>query len=302
MQHLERALDKQNQWWKYLVVFMCGFLVAGIIGAIPLIAVMAYHTGGDITTDVLANPVKYGASPNLGLFLMLVPFVVGLIMVARLFKSLHHRSLKETINGTNTIRWGRFFWGVLVWGSLMMICFLVDYAINPGNFTFSFDASSFIPLVLISVLIIPLQASFEEIMFRGYLAQGIAAWTRSRWVALVVPSLLFGLLHIGNPEIKEHGFWVAMPSYVLFGLAFGLIAILDDGIETVMGAHAINNIFGSVFITYKSSALATSALFYQIEVDPVRETLILIIVGAVFVAVLGHKYKWKYSILNRKVQ
>jgi membrane protease YdiL (CAAX protease family) len=302
MQHLERALDQQNQWWKYPVVFVCGFFVAGIIGAIPLIAVMAHYTDGQITADVLTHPAKYGVSANLGLFLMLLPFVAGLLMVKGLLRRLHNRSLNETVNGTSSIRWGRFFTGLAVWGSLMMIYLLLDFAINPGNFELRFDASAFIPLVIISVLMIPLQASFEEVLFRGYLAQGIAAWTRNRWLVLLVPSLLFGLLHSGNPEIEEYGFWLAMPSYVIFGLAFGLIAIWDDGIETVMGAHAANNIFGSVLITFKSSVFETSALFYQIELDPIKDTLGLIAMSVIFVAILKRKYRWSLSVVNRKVQ
>ena len=302
MKHLERALDQQNQWWKYLVVFLSGFFVSGLIGAIPLVAVIAYQNSGDIPPGALVNPAEYGVSHSLGLFLMLLPFVVGLIIAVRLFKRLHRRSLTETINGTARIRRERILWGAIVWGLLTMICFLLEYAINPGNYKFNFEAGSFFPLLLISVLIIPLQAGFEEIMFRGYLAQGLAAWTGSRWVVLVVPSVLFGLMHAANPEIEAYGFWLTMPSYVMIGFALGLISILDDGIEIAMGAHAVNNILGSVLLTYKSSAFETPALFYQMHVNPGKDSLVLIIVCVAFVAVLSYKYKWTYAVLNRKVR
>ena len=302
MQHLERALDRQNQWWKYPVVFILGFFVAGLIGAIPMVAVIAYYTNGDIRPGALSDPTQYGVPPNLSLLLMLLPFLIGMVIVRGSFMRLHKRSLQETINGTGTIRWKRFFRGAAVWGSLSLICFLVDYAIHPGNFKFNFQASSFIPLVLVSVLLIPVQASFEEVMFRGYLAQGLAPWTKSRWVVLAIPSLLFGLVHSANPEIREYGFWLTMPSYILIGFVLGLVSILDDGIEIAMGAHTVNNILGSTLITFKSSAFATPALFYQLHVDPVRDLVILVVVSVVFVAVLGRKYQWNYAVLNRKVQ
>ena len=44
MKHLERALDGQNQWWKYLVISVLAFVGANIIGAIPLIIAIAVKT------------------------------------------------------------------------------------------------------------------------------------------------------------------------------------------------------------------------------------------------------------------
>ena len=104
---------------------------------------------------------------------------------------------------------------------------------------------------------IPIQAASEEFFFRGYLAQGVASWTHSRWWTLVVPSVLFGLMHTANPEVTEYGFWVMMPQYILLGAMFGLAALLDDGIEVAMGAHAVNNLLGAVLTTYKGAALQT---------------------------------------------
>jgi membrane protease YdiL (CAAX protease family) len=271
-----------------------------------LIAVIFYKRaeGGrtiDIDAEHLSDLSVYGISANLGLLLMMLPFVASLIVLALVIKSQHKRSMAETINGTRSIRWGRFFFAALVWASLSAIYLLIDYCINPGDFQFSFNISSFIPLVLISIIFIPLQASFEEVLCRGYLAQGVAAWTRSRWLAIIIPTLLFALGHSSNPEVTEYGFLLAMSQYALLGLVLGLISTLDDGIETALGAHSANNVFASIFLTYKSSVLPTPALFNQLRVDPVRELWSLAIVCVVFVTILGYKYKWKLATLNKKV-
>ena len=42
MQFLERSLDQQNQFWKYLIVVLAAFFGGPIIGAIPLASVMIY--------------------------------------------------------------------------------------------------------------------------------------------------------------------------------------------------------------------------------------------------------------------
>ena len=306
MNHLERALDNQNQWWKYLVIILAGFLAANFIGAIPLMIVIAHkiaQNGGIVgSSDNIADLSIYGISPNIGLFLMLLPFIVGLFTVILLLKPLHKRSYKEVINGTNKIRWNRFFFALIIWAILMLVYFVIGYFLDPGNFQFSFNLNYFIVLVIISVLLIPFQTTYEEILFRGYFSQGLAALTRNRWIVLIVPALLFGLMHAFNPEVKEFGFWITMPQYWLFGLLFGLTTILDDGIEIAMGVHAANNVFSSILVTTKSSVLQTPALFLQNNVEPVKETIIFAFICLIFLVILTRKYNWKYSVLGMRVQ
>ena len=116
-------------------------------------------------------------------------------------------------------------------------------------------------------MFIPFQAAFEEVIFRGYLMQGFAAMYRDTdGFPLIMTSVLFGLMHAFNPEVKEFGFFTMMPQYIVFGLIFGIITILDDGIEASMGAHAANNIFLVIMVTNKSSALQTPALYEQISI------------------------------------
>ena len=120
-------------------------------------------------------------------------------------------------------------------------------------------------------------------------------------IAAVLPALLFAILHVANPEVKEYGFFLAMPLYVIPGILFGLMTILDDGIETAMGTHAANNIFLAIFVTSKASALQTEALLEQQNVDPLKELWVLLILSILSIAILSYKYKWRFSILNKKI-
>ena len=109
-------------------------------------------------------------------------------------------------------------------------------------------------------------------------------------------------MHSFNPEIDAFGFWIMMPQYICFGLIFGLITVLDDGIELAIGAHAANNIFASILVSSKSSVLQTPALLVQQEINPVKEMIALFILGVLFVAVLSFIYKWDYRILRKKIK
>lgn len=307
MKHLERALDGQNEFWKYLVNFIASFFGGSMIGSIPLIALITIKTIESKGT-IVPNPTNamdfsvYGISSNLGLILMLLPFALGLLMAILLMRPLHKRTFSEVANGTKSIRWKRVFTGFIIWLAIMAIYFIVDYAIDPANYVLQFDLAAFLPLLLITVLLIPLQTTFEELIFRGYFGQAIGAWTKSRWLVMIIPAILFGLMHIANPEIKEYGFWAVMPQYVMFGLVFGLITVLDDGIEVSMGLHAANNIFASLMITSKASALQTQAVFNQQTIDPNKETLALLVISIVFIVILKYIYKWDFKVLNKKVE
>ncbi|QGY47340.1 CPBP family intramembrane metalloprotease [Maribellus comscasis] len=306
MKHLESALKQENQWWKYLLVLLIGFLGGQIIGAIPLVVAMgigAARNGGNIVTP--DNPMDlsaYGIDPNLGLVLMVFPFLVMLFISILLIKAFHKRSFREVINGGGVFRWRRFWKGFLVWGVFAVILLVASLLFDRENYELNFQLSKFIPLVIISLLLIPFQAGTEEFFFRGYLAQGVGSWTKKRWLAVLLPSVFFALLHCMNPEIKEFGFWTMIPSYILFGIVFGVISILDDGIELAIGVHSVNNILSSIFVTSKSSVLQTPAMFIQKEVDPSGEFWGLLAVSIVFILVVSYKSSWNYQILFSGIQ
>ena len=289
------------------MLFLIVFVVGQFLGAIPLGIVMKLNQlqGGDaVDLNSVENSglSQFGLDLNLTLFLIIIPFIVSLILFALLVKPIHKQTFKAVINGTNKIRWSKFFNGFFIWIAIMSIYLAIDYSLNPDNFVMNFSFEKFIPLVIISVLFIPFQTTFEEVMFRGYLAQGVAALTGSRVWVVLIPAFLFGMMHIFNPEIKEYGFWITMPQYMIFGLVFGLITVLDDGIEIGMGAHAANNIFLSIFLTFKASALETPALFVQKELDPVKDLISLFLISILFVAILYWKNSWDIKVFFRPVE
>lgn len=306
MHFLERALDNTNNFGKYVLTIVIFFLSANLIGAIPLLIVMGIQIVkmGEIPSDFLSTMdfTLLGISQNMGLLLMLIPFAVALFFTILFVKILHSRSFSETVNGTKKVRWNRAFTGFGVWFLLMLAYLLIYYAINPDNFAIQFDIKTFLPLLLISVLFIPLQTTCEEFIFRGYLTQGVAVWTKNRWLAVIIPGILFALMHSFNPEVSEYGFWAAMPQYLIFGLIFGLTAVLDDGIELAMGMHAANNLFACLFITFDASALQTPAIFHQQTINMGLETISLTLVGILAVVFFAWKYKWNFRIMNQKVE
>jgi membrane protease YdiL (CAAX protease family) len=309
MNFLERAFDKQNQWWKYLLCIGGGILMGNIVGGLFIIlAILLKNTMPPIADDfgfleIIGDLNNFlNAGTPFSLFLLISIFAFSLLFSVIFIKAAHKRSFSELVNGTSKVRWSRFFWGALVWFALSLVYLLIDFYLHPSDFEVHFKPSSFIWLVFVAILFLPFQTTYEEYIFRGYLAQGIGAWTKSRWMAIIIPGILFGLMHTGNPEVKELGFWVMMPHYISFGLVAGLIAVLDDGIELAMGVHAANNIFSAIFVTMDESALQAEALFKQISFAPFKELAAFFMISAVAVLFFAKKYKWQFSILNKRIE
>lgn len=308
MKHLESAFSGKNNLWRYAVMLVAVFVAINTVGGIPLYISMIISAASDpgSLTELAGNPSDLsvlGLSPLTSLFMMLFPFLIGLITFWILFRHLHLRPFLHVLNGRSAARWGRFFVSALSWTIISFIYLFIYKGLDPSNFTVNNLSGSIFILVGISVLLIPFQAAFEEVIFRGYLMQGFAVLVKNRWVPLIITSLVFGLLHLPNPEVREFGFLAMIPQYVAFGLLFGIATILDDGIEIALGAHTANNVFLSIMVTNSSSTLQTPAVFEQIEILPWIEFGGLLMAGLLFLFLMGRIYNWgSISLLFGKIK
>ena len=204
-----------------------------------------------------------------GYFLFAVlGFAVGLLGVWFVINNLHGRSLKTLITPNDKINWKKIILAFSIYFSLTAAIEGGFYYFNPDNYIFQLNVSKFIPLVIISLLFTPVQTSFEEIFFRGYLLQGTSLLFRRTLPALLTTSLLFALAHSSNPEIGKYGFFTMFPFYFGFALMQGFITLFDESLEIPLATHAANNIFTAIFITFEGSVIKTDAIFIQKEMDP----------------------------------
>jgi membrane protease YdiL (CAAX protease family) len=292
---LTNAHKGKNDFWRYIICLLVALVASQVIGAIPLGLAIILSGAKNIGTSPAQIIEATGLSKNLFLVLMLIPFIIGLICLVAIIKTLHGRTFKDTTTGANKFRFNRFLKGFLLWFFLYMLMMGTFYFLNPENFVFNFQPEQFFILILISFLLIPIQTGFEEVLFRGYLMQGFYLLTKDKWKAVIITGVLFAAIHGLNPEVKAFGLGLAMGQYMLFGLMFGFITVMDDGIELAWGAHAANNIFVSIFVTYKAFAIQTPALFTQKELNPVLDLNLLFVAAALFTLICFKAFKWKFS-------
>jgi hypothetical protein len=243
-----------------------------------------------------------GMNKNLFLGLSLFSFIGMLLAVLISTKAIHKRPLMSLVNTTGKFDYKRFFYAFGLWFALAAIAFIIDYMAHPETYTFQFNGADFFMLCLIALVLIPIQTSAEELLVRSYLMQAVGSLFNQRWVPIVFTSVLFGVLHLANPEVDKFGVWTALPMYIGAGLVFAICTVLDNRLELSLGMHAANNIFLAIFTTNKDSAFYTDALFESPMDDITLNYILWAISCIVFFYFVSKKYQWtswKYLLQNK---
>lgn len=305
----ERAKVGLNEWWRYFAGSVAVFLGAQTIAAIPVGALFLYIglKGGTISmnmSEVSKSAESVGLGKNTVLAAMLFSFVLACIILFFVVKYLHRKPFLSVVTSRKSFSWKHAGFGFFSWLVLGLVTFYIGLQqTSPDEYTFSFDAVKFLPLLIICILLLPFQTSFEELLFRGYGMQGVGLVTGSRFLALLIPAILFGLMHGANPEVLKHGFWSMMPFYIGMGVFLGVMAIMDDGIEMPMGVHFANNFMAAVFVNMEESALQTDALFIMKNYDPNEGVLYSVLQMLVFLIFAAVVFRWKdWGKLIRRIQ
>lgn len=175
---------------------------------------------------------------------------------------------------------------------------IVGYISEPGLYTFQFDPIPFFSILFVAILILPFQTSAEEVMMRGYLMQQIGLVSRYRWIPIVITSVLFGMLHGGNPEVMQYGLAKSMTLYIVMGLFFGIATIMDDGLEIPLGVHYVNNFFAFVLVGYKGSVFEGVPTLLLKESEDLTWAAVLTNMAVMIIVLLIFKKHFKWRSFN----
>jgi len=234
---------------------------------------------------------------NTFLVLILIPFLLVFIGLYFIITKIHSRSFKSLITSRKSIDYKRIGYSFLILTIVNLLILGVQVYLNP-KIVYQFDLQKFIPLAIISFLLIPIQTTCEELLFRGYIMQGLKLRSKSNQLAILVSGIMFGMVHIGNPEIAVIGYHIIV-YYIAVGIFLGLISFFDDGMELAIGYHAANNLFAALFITTNWQVFQTDAVFIDFSSPSVGwDTIIgiLIILPLLFI-IFKRKYNWNFKIL-----
>ncbi|WP_027126615.1 CPBP family intramembrane glutamic endopeptidase [Gelidibacter mesophilus] len=365
--YITQAYKGLHEWWRYVV---------GVIIAIIGVTIFSIPHGIGITLKTIQNdaldPSKMSDpaylmglfDSNVNLVFILLPFAGGLLFLFAAVKWIHKQSLTSLTTVRPKIDWKRFWVIFLFWGTLSSSLIIIDYYMSPEDYVFNFKLQPFLILAVIAILLVPLQTSFEEYLFRGYLMQGlgvstvhkyfpyvfilsligifgyivwlqfydVAFWQsflyfggysglvilflnskiafkltdnhaykkvhsalRTNFTPLIITSVVFGLLHIANPEVDKLG-PIIMVYYIGTGLFLGIMTLMDEGLELSLGFHAANNLFTALLVTADWTVFQTHSVFKDIS-DPQAAEFMdvfmpVFIIFPIVLLILSKLYKW----------
>ena len=169
--YIEQIRKDTNAFWLYVV----GVLILGvvlIIGNLPFGVALTKEVGFKVAELSMADQMQV-LPANTTLFLLLLPFALVFGAILLLTKVLHKLTLRELITSRSRVDWERIWFGFVSVVVMSAIMLLISYFADPNALQWNYKPKAFALLVVISVLMVPLQTSAEELFFRGYLMQGL---------------------------------------------------------------------------------------------------------------------------------
>lgn len=192
-------------------------------------------------------------------------FAVGLSMVTR---SLHRRS-PATLFGPGAAVFSDALRVTLAVGALFLLLALllpreVEMVRNAA-----LSRRAWVGLLPLSLAAICVQAGTEELIFRGYLQQQLAARFPTAPLWLIGPSILFGLVHLSpataGPNAALFALWAAA-----FGVAAADLTARTGSIGAALGFHVANNATAVLFVSLLGPGSGLALYHLPIEMDDPR--------------------------------
>lgn len=271
-----------SAWWRVLlggmVIVVC-WLGLGIVLMTAVVSGWLIPLG--VPPYIMTLTGKSFMSP-MGIILFLLTFLFMWLGVWLALRLVHRRRLRTVFSATGRID-GRAFWmGVL----LGLVYLAVSIAVHilflgpPERTALPLDVWT--EWMVSIALFVVIQASAEEVMFRGYILQYLASWSRHPLVWAVLPSVAFALLHYDSaldPAINRH----TLTYTVSFGLVASVLVWRTGGLAAAMGLHIVNNILAIGMFGLEGTALGLELWLFPPEA-PDRMMLFNMVLGVVMLA------------------
>ncbi len=271
--------------WKYIVPPL-GFFGLMIVNTIFSMLMRAdTETLMQEQIETLGKPIFF--------LIAIGPFVVFLGSLFFWVKFVHQQSITSLTTSRKKIDWKRVFFMFGVMTLFIGITTYIGYVTTPEDYEINFKLQPFLILVVMALLLVPIQTSFEEYFFRGYLMQGLGIATKKRWIPFILTSVLFGLMHIANPEVGKIG-PIIMVYYIGTGFFLAIMTLMDEGLELALGFHAANNLVTALLVTSTWTAFQTdSILVYTGEPEASLDVLFpVLVIFPIILFILSKVYKW----------
>jgi membrane protease YdiL (CAAX protease family) len=192
-----------------------------------------------------ADEVMYGTTPA-GLRVQLFSFAALGLAVVIVARRLHGRGFLSLV-GPAGLMLRQMIRVTLVAGAMVLAVQIVTLDPAMQDYAERRPLWPWLALLPLSLAAILVQTGAEELFYRGYVQQQLAARHPSPWVWMVLPNLLFAAAHyapeMSYPEAVQYLIWA-----FFFGVAASDLTARSGTLGPAIGFHLVNNAL--VFLLY----------------------------------------------------
>jgi len=281
--YLDQADYGRNRFWHWIVgiAIVTAITLGGGIGLGIILGIVGSLFDG---FGGFESANSYGN--HMALLMAFIPIFIGFWFAQKFW---HKRSWHDLMTGAKAFRWRLLFAsGGLYIALVAAVTFVTIAAFGGGDdVTWVYNGNTYWGFLLITLLFVPIQASTEEIMMRGYMNQWAARYIPSRWIVYVITSALFASLHLANPEAAEGDIIPYMLAIFSLGFVACILTHFTNGLEAAMGLHIANNIFVFSVISFDLPDTPKTYLFSLGEIDfGYSDVALELVMQLAFIAVL----------------
>ena len=237
-------IDERFDIWRIILGI---FLVSALwLGAAIGMGFLAAAFFPDLAEQVFENTVGLGNHPEDLAFVLLtfLPVWIGLAVVLPL---LHRRAPLALLGPSHRVNWQHFRLA-----AVLVVAIAVGFEMAFQLPTLLLDLPHYKAHMLLQLpqwtlwllpmlLLLFVQIGAEELLFRGYLLQMIRARGGGFWLAIALPSFLFGLLHYEPETFGQNAYLVVIVTTVL-GILLCKVTLRTGNLGAALGIHFANNL------------------------------------------------------------
>ena len=238
---------EKYRWYKPILVFIIGLIIMLIFQLILMVVFGAIY--GESAMDIITGGGYEVLNTNLGeIFtdLSVIVMIPALYIATKIVRDRPFSSYASSRGGWNF----KLYLKALIIPFIALMVFQgIDVVINGADGTYHFS----ILFLIASLILVPLQCTAEEFVYRGLIMQTFGSWFKIPVLAIVLQAIIFSVSHGYNS--------LGLVEVFVSGLIFGFLTWKTNGIEVSSAMHTANNFSISLFIMFGLRSATSSPQF-----------------------------------------
>ena len=255
----------RTELWRTLAGVLVACTVAVVLGAVSELVLIGF---GWFASDGALRTFTLGTTPwNLiGLLFAYLPLTIGIGLAT---VAVVGRRLFSLIGPTRPAILS-FLWVALP--LMLLFLALMPLSVFDANVVRHLSPAQQLPWLPLALLGLLIQTGTEELLFRGYLQQQLAARWRAPWVWMGIPAVIFGALHY-SPQEYGLSAWFVVGWAILFGLAAADLTARTGNLGAAVGMHFANNAATMLFVGVEGRLDALTLFSARLDLSASWSTL-----------------------------